>query len=91
MTYIYNNFQLQSYENDKGKMIIYSIFLIDNQVATREGLSLYDTYDDMIRIYGNDYQNEGNLYIYTKKETDLNIVIQNGIIESIEYTLNNIK
>ena len=87
-TYVYDNFQLQTYENKNHEMIIYSIYLFNNEVSTKEGLKIYDTYNDMINLYGINYVKEGNLYIYKKGQSDLNIIIQDNIIESIEYYLN---
>ena len=82
---------IETYGNDNGDLIVYSIYLTGDNIKTSEGISLYDEIADAIKIYGNDYQKDDNKYTYTKGNTDLIFITDNDIINSIEYRLNNIK
>lgn len=66
---------------------IYSIYFVDPNLPTTEGLRLGDTVDDMISLYGEDYEAEENVYAYKRGETSLNMITKNDIVVSIEYRL----
>lgn len=72
---------------DGDEECIYSIYFIDPNLSTTEGLRLGDTVDDMISLYGEDYEAEENVYTYTRGETLLNMITKNDIVVSIEYRL----
>ena len=85
--YNYEMFELETYvEGDKE--YIYSIYFIDPNLPTTEGLCLGDTADDMKALYGEDYEMEGSSYNYTGGDTMLAIITQNDVVVGIEYRLN---
>lgn len=84
--YNFAAFELTAYF-DENKEHIYSIYLIDSNLSTAEGLCFGDTVDDMKRIYGGNYETEGTAYIYTRGETTLNIITNNNVVTSMEYRL----
>lgn len=90
ITYIYDDLEVEAYGNSKGEMIVYSIVLTSENVKTNEGIGLYDSLDDIISKYGDDYQKDDNTYRYIHNNTELVFVTQNDIIETIEYRLVNI-
>lgn len=67
--------------------IVYSVYFVDPNLPTTEGLRLGDTVDDMISLYGEDYEVKENVYTYAREETSLVIIAQNDIVVSIEYRL----
>lgn len=84
--YNYGTFELTAHiEEDKER--IYSIYLIDSNLSTTEGLSLGDTLDDVKSVYGEDYKEEETSYIYTRGETSLIMIVQDNVVVSIEYRL----
>lgn len=84
--YNYEMFELTTYiEEDIER--VYSIYFIDSNLPTTEGLRLGDTVDDMISLYGEDYEAEGTACTYTRGETSLSIITKNDIVVSIEYRL----
>ncbi len=84
--YNYEEFELTAYIiGDEER--IYSIYFTDPNLPTTEGLCLGDTVDDMISLYGEDYEREGAAYIYIREETSLFIITKNDIVVSIEYRL----
>lgn len=62
---------------------IYSMELIGSEITTVEGLALGDSIEDMERIYGTDYENNESVYTYTKGNTLLRILTDNGFVTSI--------
>lgn len=85
--YNYESFVLTAHigENEE---IIYSIYFVDPNLPTTEGLCLGDTVEDMKTLYGENYNADGGAYDYTRGETVLSVIAQNDIIVSIEYRLN---
>lgn len=85
--YNYQSFVLTAHigENEE---LIYSIYFIDPNLPTTEGLCLGDTVDKMKSLYGENYEAAGNSYDYKKGDTVLSIITQNDIVVSIEYSLN---
>lgn len=84
--YNFEVFELTAYfDGDEER--IYSIYFIDPNLPTTEGLCLGDTVEDMKSRYGVDYEAEESSYIYTKGETLLIVITKNDIIVSIEYRL----
>ena len=90
VTYIYNDIEVETYGNKNNELIIYTIRLTSENVKTNEGIGLYDSIDDAILKYGDKYSKDDNKYTYTKGSTSLIILTDNGLIESIEYQLNNL-
>ena len=90
ITYIYNDLEIEAYQNLQSKMIVYSIYFTSDNIKTNEGIGLYDTINDAIKIYGNDYTKDNGKYTYIHGDTSLIFITQNEIIESIEYRMTNI-
>lgn len=84
-TYTYGSYVITTYQID-GTDYIGSIILKDDMVATREGVSLYMTKADMENAYGNEYEVKEKMFIYSKEGMNLNFIIDNNEITSIEYS-----
>lgn len=84
--YNFKVFELTAYV-DGDEERVYSIYFMDPNLPTTEGLCLGDTVDDMKSLYGEDYEEEGTAYIYKRGETSLFIITKNDIVVSIEYRL----
>ena len=87
---MYDDIEVETYGNNKGELIIYSIRFTGEDVKTNENIGLYSSLNDMIKTYGGNYVKNDNEYTYTKGNTDLIFIVQNDMIESIEYRLNNL-
>lgn len=87
MVYNYGIFELTAYIDEEQERI-YSIYFIDPNLPTTEGLCMGDTVDDMKSLYGEDYETAGNSYDYTRGDTVLSIITQNDVVVGIEYRLN---
>ena len=78
-TYTYEHFELTTFpDGDKDK--IYSIYFLDNEITTNEGIKIGDTKEDLISKYGD------NLYAYKIDKTSLKFIIEDNSIISIEYS-----
>ena len=85
--YNYELFELETYVEGEEERI-YSIYFIDPNLPTTEGLCLGDTVDSMKSLYGEDYEMVGTSYDYTGGDTVLSIITQNDVVIGIEYRLN---
>ncbi|MCM1541250.1 MAG: hypothetical protein NC121_08310 [Blautia sp.] len=84
--YNFGTFELTAYL-DEDEERVYSVYFIDPNLPTTEGLRLGDTVDDMKSLYGEDYEAEGTACTYTRGETLLIIITRNDVVVSIEYRL----
>lgn len=84
--YNYEAFELTAYIGEDGEHI-YSIYFMDSNLPTTEGLHLGDTVDDMKSLYGEAYEAEGTAYTYKRGETLLIIITRDDTVVSIEYRL----
>ena len=84
--YNYETFEITAYDDGTGE-IIYSIYIIDPNITTPEGLALGDGLDCVLELYGDDYQMNGAAYDFYGTETMLSIIIQNEAVASIEYRM----
>lgn len=85
--YNFKTFELTTYFGESEERV-YSIYFIDPNLPTTEGLRLGDTVDDMKSLYGENYEAEGTSCIYTRGDTLLVIITNKDIVTSIEYRLN---
>lgn len=82
--YTYDGFQINTYPlNDVN--YVSSVVLTSDAVATPEGLEIGGTKDDMIAAYGEDFAEEYDLCTYTRGDSKLAVLFEDGYITSIEY------
>ena len=86
ITYTYENFEVATNSNGNSEQIV-SAYLIDGELATKEGVRIGDTLDKMLQTYGENYTQSDISYIYTKGNTELIFIVNNDSITSIEYRL----
>lgn len=84
-TYSYGSFELDTYEQD-GVEHISCIYLKDDMVATKEGISLFMTEEQLFSVYGTEYTIEAGMYVYEKEGMKLKFILSEGVISSIQYT-----
>ena len=66
---------------------VYSVYFLDTEVQTKEGVMISDERSKVIEKYGNDYEEVGNKITYTKGQVQLSFLIENDVVTSIEYVL----
>ena len=82
--YTYDHYVISTYpegETDKVK----SVYFLDEEVQTAEGVKIGDTYERMVEVYGENYQNSDNQYTYEKEKTQIIFLIEDNVISQIEY------
>ena len=84
-TYSFDGFDLYTYEIE-GVDYIAAITILDDTVATKEGVYLYDNKDAVLQTYGDKYAKKLDLYTYTLSKSELAFLIENDEVVSIEYT-----
>lgn len=85
-TYTYDNFEIGTYPIDNNEKIV-TIYIMNPEVTTKEGIQIGDTLEDLKEAYGEDYETADASYIYKKGKTTLTFVMNDNTISSIEYRL----
>lgn len=70
-----------------GVETVYSVYFLDTEIKTEEGVSISDNREKVIEAYGNNFEENGNKITYTKGNVELSFLIENDIVTSIEYVL----
>ena len=84
-TYTYANYEITTYpDGDKDR--IYTIYFLNTEAKTEEGVSVSDSLEKMLQVYGDNYEIQGNQYTYTKGKTQLQFIVENDVITSIQYS-----
>ena len=73
--------------DDGNKGVIYSIYVLDPNAATPEGLYLGDDMSQAESLYGTDYTEEDTELVYTKGNTQLRLLVEDDAVTAIEYRL----
>lgn len=82
--YTYSGFQITTEPGEGGKDYINSIRLMDDSVTTREGVHIGCSVDDVTAAYGEGRRME-NVIRYTKGDSAMNFILEDGKVVSIEY------
>lgn len=84
--YSYPSFELTAYNDGTGE-VIYSIYLLDANTATTEGLYVGDDLARVTELYGTDYIQNDTELIFTRGGTTLNLLLDGESVISIEYRM----
>ncbi len=85
--YIFENYEVHTYpDGDSDKVL--SVYLINSNATTKEGIKIGDSFDAMVEAYGSDYEQLDTQYTYSKGLTQLKFIAEDNLISSIEYTYN---
>ena len=77
---------LETFPQD-GKDYVFGLWFADDSVATKEGIYIGATQAQVEAAYGADNFNGANGYELTKGETKLTIILQDGVVSSIQYSI----
>lgn len=86
--YNYEVIEVTAFQDQTGESI-YSIYLLDANTPTAEGLYLGDSLSRVTELYGTQYQQEDTQISYQKGDTLLVIILQEDCVSSIEYRMTN--
>lgn len=87
ISYIYNfsSYEIETYPAADGKNRIGFITLRDDTVATVEGVDLSMSKEDVVLVYGENYDESPGQITYEKDGMKLNFIFEEDSIVSIEY------
>ena len=83
-TYYYGGFYLQTYPLGDVDYI-YSLWLMDDSSETPEGIYIGASQEEVEKAYGTDGFNGSNAYIMTGTTSTLTVILDNGVVSSIQY------
>ncbi len=84
-TYTYPNYEITTFPDGEQDRI-YTIYFLNEEMTTQEGVRVSDSMEKMVQTYGEDYKVQGNQYTYTKGKTNLEFIVENETITSIQYS-----
>jgi len=70
-----------------GVETIYFVHILDESIATAEGVSISDDVSRVLEVYGEEYEDGGIRKIYTRGDVELSFIIRDDVVVSIEYWL----
>lgn len=82
--YSYGDIEVTAFNDGNGE-VIYSVYIVDANTPTAEGLYIGDTMDHVIAAYGEDYTQESGQVTYQKGNTLLVIVLDGDYVASIDF------
>ena len=82
--YNYGTIEVTAFDDGTGEFI-YSIYIVDANTPTNEGLYIGDTLDYVIAAYGEDYTQEGSQITYQKGNSLLIILMSGDYVQSIDF------
>ncbi|MBO5128960.1 MAG: hypothetical protein J6B95_01255 [Oscillospiraceae bacterium] len=83
-TYYYGSFYLQTYpEGDTD--YVYCLWLVDDSVETEEGIYIGASQAEVEKAYGAENFNGKNAYVVTSGDCTLTVILENGVVNSIQY------
>lgn len=85
-TYFYGSFYMDTYPMD-GKDYVYGWWFADDSVTTQEGIYIGAAQAEVEKAYGADSFNGDNAYIVTENEGTLTVIVENGVVTSIQYAI----
>jgi len=84
--YSYGSFELSTYPVGKEEHVS-SVYFLDKNAQTEEGIKIGSSYTEMIKAYGKDYQVENEVYRYQKDGMELVFYMTGKTVDGIEYLL----
>lgn len=82
--YSYGDIEVTAFNDGSGE-VIYSVYIVDANTPTAEGLYIGDMLDQVIAVYGEDYTQENGQVTYQKGDTLLVIILDGDYVASIDF------
>lgn len=85
-TYYFGSFYMDTYPVGDADFV-YSIWFADDSVTTAEGIYIGASQAEVEAAYGADAYNGTNAYIVTEGDTELTVILEEGVVTSIQYAV----
>ena len=82
--YSYGDIEVTGFNDGSGE-VIYSVYIVDANTPTAEGLYIGDMLDQVIAVYGEDYTQENGQVTYQKGNTLLVIILDGDYVASVDF------
>ena len=82
--YSYGDIEVTAFNDGSGE-VIYSVYIVDANTPTGEGLYIGDMMDQVIAVYGEDYTQENGQVTYQKGNTMLVLILDGDYVASIDF------
>ena len=79
--------EITTVPNAQGVNLVDAMIIKDDLLATPEGVSLTMKLSDVTAAYGENYTTLGNAYVYEKDGMQLQFIIENDEVTSIQYVV----
>ena len=86
-TYAGGSVEITTVPNAQGVNLVDAMIIKDDLLSTPEGISLTMKLADVTAAYGEDYTTMGNAYIYAKNGMQLQFIVENDEVTSIQYVV----
>lgn len=84
--YSYGVLEVTAFDDGTGE-VVYSVYMMDANTPTNEGLYIGDDLAAVESIYGTDYTQDGTQLTYRQGDSLLILLIENDMVISIEYRM----
>lgn len=85
-TYYYGSFYMDTYPLD-GVDYVYGFWFADDTILTPEGIYIGAAQELVEAAYGAEFFNGSNAYIVEKGSGKLTVILEEGIVKSIQYAI----
>lgn len=85
-SYYYGSFYLDTYPVEE-EDFVYGWWFADDSVTTEEGIYIGATQAEVEAAYGADTYNGTNAYIVTRGSGTLTVILEEGVVTSIQYAI----
>ena len=82
--YNYGTIEVTAFNDGTGE-VIYSVYIVDANTPTDEGLYIGDTVDYVMSVYGEDCVRENGQITYQKGDTLLILILDGDYVQSIDF------
>ncbi|MBO7548548.1 MAG: hypothetical protein J6T77_01140 [Clostridia bacterium] len=86
--YYFGSFEVSA-NDETGDFVIYSVYLKDDSVSTKEGAYIGMTPEEVKAIYGEPAESSDGGFSYVKEGMKLNFFLKDGAVSAISYYVNN--
>ncbi len=86
-TYAGGSVEITTVPNAQGVNLVDAMIIKDDLLSTPEGVSLTMKLADVTAAYGESYTTMGNAYVYEKDGMQLQFIIENDEVTSIQYVV----
>lgn len=86
-SYYYGSFYLDTYPKGE-EDYVYGWWFVDDSVATEEGIYIGSSQAEVETAYGTDCYNGTNAFVVKRGGGTLTVILEEGVVSSIQYAIN---